>query len=80
MVEASAYFERDEARETTNADGMNEDVEDDHKTVEKKRQELDQKFREAEFQDGIEKKLNAHIVDNLEQSVNIKKEGNLRLK
>jgi len=80
LVEASAYFERDEARETINADGMNEDVEDDHKTVEKKRQELDQKFREAEFQDGIEKKLNAHIVDNLEQSVNIKKEGNLRLK
>ena len=80
MVEASAYFERDEARETVNADGMNEEVEDDHKTVEKKRQELDQKFREAEFQDGIEKKLNAHIVDNLEQSVNIKKEGNLRLK
>jgi hypothetical protein len=49
LVEASAYFERDEARETVNADGMNEDVEDDHKTVEKKRQELDQKFREAEF-------------------------------
>ena len=50
MVEASAYFERDEDRETVKADdGMNEEVEDDHKTVEKKRQELDQKFREAEF-------------------------------
>ena len=66
LVEASAYFERDEARETANAEGVDEEAEDDRKTVEKKRQELDQKFREAEFQDGIEKKLNAHIVDNLE--------------
>jgi len=49
LVEASAYFERDEAIETVNADETNEEVEDDHKTVEKKRQELDQKFREAEF-------------------------------
>jgi len=49
LVEASAYFERDEAKETVKADEMDEDIVDDRKVVEKKRQELDQKFREAEF-------------------------------
>ena len=46
LIEASAYFERDE---TVPKDEINETGEDDQQIVETKRQELDQKFREAEF-------------------------------
>ena len=40
----------------------------EEEAVGKRRQELEQKFREAEFQDGIEKSLNAHMAINLEKS------------
>ena len=49
LVEASAYFERGEAGPANSEGEMNEEGEEDHTAVERKRQELDQKFREAEF-------------------------------
>ena len=37
--------------------------------VEKKREELDRKFQEIEHQDNIEKTVNSHLYDSVNQIV-----------
>ena len=44
----------------------------EEEAVGKRRQELEKKFREVDFQDGVEKSLNAHMAVNLEKSLNAK--------